>query len=170
MHTRRMVMAAALILLPWPATRAAANGGTERAWHRVKVTFVPTGGTFANVDTACDTTDPTFCGYLSKITAVVQTGDLVGTTLQVSAGVYTPGTGVFVQNSSGTFAGSIKRCGTGTVAYSGHDVFSPDGTSRGSVDLESDTGTGGLAGISGHFEPGPDGYSGWVRCRHNAAA
>jgi hypothetical protein len=126
-----------------------ALAGNTHGWKTIHFRGTSTGGTEQLLASSCDTagncinvngaTDPGTLG-----------GDLNGTEIGYSIVTVAPNGAIVIQQSA-VFTGTIRGCGTGTLAYTNHGTLQPgDTTFTWVLTLESDTGTGDLTDMSGH--------------------
>ncbi len=168
MRLRRMAMVGVALVpvLGMAATAGAdAGGGPGKGWKKVHVSFtadVPESNLLA---AECQESSPELCLYVSTNPNMVLSGDVVGTAdAATTAGVST--SGVTALATAGTFAGTVKGCGSGTFIYFGTSVVEPGVEVPLISQLVPGTGTGDLEGISGTITINVDGsLTGHFRCQ-----
>ena len=167
MRLRRLAMlGVALLPVVGLASAAEAGNGHGSGWQKVRLSFTTSGGpglTF--VDEACDTSGQ--CALLFKIPDAVAAGDVVGSAAEGLA-VGLSSNGVTASGYAGTFAGTIKSCGTGGFLFTGTNVYDANGQGVTTYSIVPSSATGDLAGISGTLTANPNGpITGTVRCHRH---
>ncbi len=162
MRLRRLAMVGvALLPVVGLASAAEAGDGHGSGWQKVRVSFTVSGPGLSFVDEACDTSGQ--CVLLFKTPDGVTAGDIVGSVVQGTA-VGLSSNGVIASGYSGTFAGTVKKCGSGGFVFAGTAVYDANGQGVTTYSIVPSSATGDLEGISGTLTANPDGISGTVRC------
>jgi hypothetical protein len=153
-----MVLALVAGLVGFAGEAAASDG---KRWRTVDITFGVEGYDFPIGEQVCDPAAPTNCVFDGRDDGYTFTGDLVGTGVEVRSASLAP-TNIAIVRAVGTFAGTVKGCGSGTFVYTLAQRFElNNNTEEGAYTIAPGTGTGDLEGITGVFKYG----SGPVRCR-----